>query len=379
MRVAIVHDWLGPMTGAERVLQEMLRCYPGADVFTAVDFLPAEHRAAVLGDARVIPSFIQRLPGARTRYWSYVPLMPLAMEQFDLTGYDLVLSNSHTVAKGVVVQPEQVHVCYLMSPPRFAWDLQPLYLRAHGMRGLKAVLARVMLARMRVWDAIAAARVDAFVACSRFVARRCEVCYRRDAAVLHPPVDVDFYTPDPRVPREDFHLAASRLTPFKRLDLAVEAFNGMPDRRLVVIGDGPERRRIERLAGPNVTLLGRVSDAVLRDHMRRARSFVFTAPEDFGIVMAEAQACGTPVVALGRGGAREIVRDLHEERPTGVLFAEQTAESLRDAIRRLEASAARISPAACRQNAERFAPERFRDALVRHVDAALARYGTVGD
>jgi len=376
MRVAIVHDWLGPMTGAERVLQQLLACYPGADVFTTVDFLAPEHRAAVLGGARVITSFVQHLPGARTRYWDYIPLMPLAVEQFDLTGYDLVLSASHTIAKGVVVQPEQVHVCYLMSPPRFAWDLQPMYLSAFGAdEGVRGALARIALAGLRLWDTASAARVDVFVASSRYVARRAEICYRRDSEVVYPPVDVDFYAPDERVARDDFYLAASRLTPFKRLDLVVDAFARLPDRRLVVIGDGPERDALRARAGTNVTLLGYQSDEVLRDHMRRARAFVFAAPEDFGIVMAEAQACGTPVIALGRGGALEIVRGLDADAPTGVHFAEQTAESLCDAVRRFEDAAARITPAACRASAERFTPAAFRAGITARVDAAIARYG----
>lgn len=366
------------MTGAERVLAEMLRCFPGADVFAAFDFLPAEHRH-LLGGARVHTSFVQRLPRARTRYWDYIPLMPLAMEQFDLEPYDLVVSNSHTVAKGVLVHPHQGHLAYVNSPPRFAWDLQAAYLRDFRLeRGLKSWLARIVFARMRQWDFTTAARADVLLANSSFIARRMEVCYRRSSEVLHPPVDVAYHAPDvpdPDAAREDFYLAASRLTPFKRLDLVVEAFAAMPERRLVVIGDGPERDRLRRLARPNVTLLGWQSDDVLRAHMRRARALVFPAPEDFGLVMAEAQACGTPVIALGRGGARDIVRGLDDDAPTGAFFADQTPESVRGAVERFEAERGRVTWRACRESAMRFAPERFRAGLLAHANALAARLG----
>jgi len=366
------------MTGAERVLEQLLRCFPGADVFTTVDYLPEAHRHVLRG-ARVTTSFIQHLPAARTRYWDYLPLMPFAFEQFDLEGYDLVISHSHTAAKGIVPHPHQVHVCYLMSPMRFAWDLQPLYLRAFNMRrGLRSILARVAFHRLRQWDVASAARVDAFVAVSDYVRRRAELAYRRDAAVVHPPCDVDFFTPGDGE-RGSFYLAASRLTPFKRLDLIVEAFREMPDRQLVVIGDGQERRRIEARATPNVTLLGHQPDEVLRDYMRRARAFLFAPPEDFGLVMVEAQACGTPVIALERGGATEIVRGLDEQQPTGHFFAVQEPAAVRAAIGTFErAGEARITREACRENALRFTPDRFRRAFMDEVERAIARYGPRG-
>lgn len=373
MKVAVAHDWLGPMTGAERVLEQVLLCYPDADVFTAVDYLAPEHRA-ILHGARVTPSFIQRLPRSRTRYWDYIPLMPLAFEQFDLEPYDLVVSCSHTAAKGVIVHPHQVHVCYLLSPLRFAWDLQALYFRDGWVRGkLKSIMARAVLHWLRMWDTASAARVDAFVACSAFVARRAQLAYRRDCDVVHPPCDVDFFTPGSE-PREGFYLAASRLTRFKRLDLIVEAFRDMPGRQLVVIGAGPDEARLRARCTPNIRMLGAASNEVLRDHMRRARAYIFAAPEDFGIVMAEAQACGTPVIALGRGGAKEIVSGLDADDPTGVFFAEQRAADVQAAVDEFERNSARISALACRRNAERFSPERFRSELVACVNAAVARY-----
>jgi len=375
VKVAVVHDWLGPMTGAERVLEQILACYPGADVFSTIDFLPPEHRAALHG-ARVTTSFIQHLPKARTGYWNYIPLMPFAVERFDLRGYDLVISNSHTIAKGARTSRDQAHVCYLMTPMRFAWDLEAHYLEAFGVRGPRRAAARAVLAALRRWDARTASRIDRFVSASRFVAERCTRYYHRDSDVVYPPLDTEYFTPSDASP-DAFYLAASRLTPFKRLDLIVEAFRELPDRRLIVIGDGPDRERVRSQSGPNVTLLGYQPDDVLRDHMRRARAFLFAAPEDFGLVMAEAQACGTPVIALGHGGATEIVRDVEGVDATGVLFGEQTPGSLANAVLRFEHASHRITRDSCRRNALRFSASRFREefrALVsRTVDERIQR------
>lgn len=368
MKVAIIHDWLVPMSGAERVLEQMLLLYPQADVFTAVDFLPHEHRHRLHG-ARVHTSFLQGLPGAAKHIWKYVPLMPIAMEQFDLAPYDLVLSNSHAVAKGVIVHPHQVHVCYLMSPMRFAWDQQALYLAAHGYeRGLRGILARLVFARLRQWDATTANRVDAFLSISHFIARRAEQCYARSSRVLPPPVDTEFYVPGDR--REDFYLAVSRLTPFKNIGAIVEAFRDLPDRRLVVIGDGPEARRIRDMAPANVQLLGYQSDEVLRRHMQRARALIFAAPEDFGLVMAEAHACDTPVIALRRGGAVDIVQVSGPDR-TGLLFDDP--EHIASAVRAFEALPP-IPPGACRRAVESLSAEHFRERLASEIDAVIEAF-----
>ncbi|MBL9123709.1 MAG: glycosyltransferase family 4 protein [Planctomycetaceae bacterium] len=359
MRVAIVHDWLVTWGGSERVLEQMLALYPQADLFTVVDFLPAAQRAPLAG-RKITTSFIQRLPKARTHYNSYLPLMPVAIEQFDLSGYDLVLSSSHCVAKGVITGPNQVHVSYIHSPMRYAWDMQHEYLHEAGLEtGVRSWLVRWMLHKLRVWDARSASGVDACVANSSFIARRIAKAYRRQAPVIHPPVDVEQIAPGGA--REDFYLTASRLVPYKRVDLIVEAFATMPNRRLVVIGDGPELESLRKKATPNVQLLGYQSTPVLHDHLRRAKAFVFAALEDFGIILAEAQAAGTPVVAFGQGGARDIIRGLDSPNPTGVFIDEQTPESLKAGLRRFEREAGRIDPADCRRNAERFGAERFRE------------------
>lgn len=371
MKVAIVHDWLVTYAGAERVLEQMLLCYPDAELHSLIEFVPQSERG-FLGGRRVHTSFLQHLPGMRRRYRSFLPLMPVAIEQFDLSGYDLVLSSSYAVAKGVLTGPDQLHVCFCHSPMRYAWDLQHQYLRETGLdRGLRGAMARWMLHRMRLWDVRSAAGVDEFIAVSRYIASRIWKCYRRTATVIYPPVDTDTFTPDGS--REDFYVTASRMVPYKRIDLIVEAFAAMPGQRLVVIGDGPEARRIRARGAPNIEFLGQQPVEVLRDRLRRARAFVFAAEEDFGIAPMEAQACGTPVLAYAKGGARETIRPLGQAEPSGILFEEQSAAAIMDAVRRFEAEGETIQADDCRRNALRFSAERFRHELQEYVQVELCR------
>lgn len=352
-RIAIVHDFLYCYGGAERVLEQMLNVFPDADLFSLFDFLPADQRGFIHGKP-VCSSFIQRLPFARTKHRSYLPLMPLAVEQLDVSAYDVVISSSYVAAKGVITRPDQLHICYCHTPARFAWDLQHQYLSESGLkRGLRSMLARLVLHYVRSWDAQSANGVDVFATNSHFVARRVQKIYRRQSVPIYPPVDVNQFTL--RADKDDFYLTASRLVPYKRIDLIVDAFNRLPGRRLVVIGDGPEMNKLRAKAGPNVTLMGYQPAAVLRDHMQRARAFVFAAEEDFGIVPVEAQACGTPVIAFGRGGVTETVVPGR----TGLLFPHQTVGSLVEAVREFEAEPD-WNPRAIRQHAERFSAERFR-------------------
>lgn len=368
MKVALVHDWLVTYGGAERVLEQMLECFPAADLYSLVDVLPHGERHFLRG-RHVHVSPLQRLPFVRTRYRSYLPVMPLAVEQFDLAGYDLVLSSSHAIAKGVLTGPNQLHLSYCHSPMRYAWDMQHQYLRESKLdRGMRGVAARYLLHRLRRWDARTAAGVDQFAANSQYIARRIRKAYGRESVVIYPPVDVDGFATAGG--KDDFYVTASRLVPYKRVDLVVQAFAGMRGRRLVVIGGGPEEARIRAAAPPNVTVLGQQPIDVLRDHLQRARAFVFAAEEDFGIAPVEAQACGTPVIAFGRGGACETVRGLDAPAPTGLLFAEQSAAAIRDAVAEFERSESRITRHACRTNALRFAPERFREELLAFVRAA---------
>lgn len=370
MKIAIVHDWLVTYAGAERVLEQMLLAFPEADLYCVCDFLPAEERFMLQGRTPRT-TFIQSLPFARRSYRIYLPLMPLAIEQLDLSEYDAILSSSHAVAKGVLCGPDQLHVSYVHTPLRYAWDMQHQYLRETGLaRGVKSLFTRWLLHRLRLWDARTANGVDVFVANSRYIARRILKAYRRESQVIHPPVDTEYFqfVPD----KQDYYLAASRLVPYKRMDLIIEAFAQMPQRRLLVVGNGPERRKLEALAHgkPNITLLGYQPSDVLREKMQHAKAFVFAAEEDFGITPLEAQACGTPVIAYGRGGARETIRPLGAPGATGVLFAEQSAGSLVQAVDRFERQAMEISPQDCRANALRFTPEQFRKSLVELVDEA---------
>lgn len=358
MKVAFIHDWLVTYAGAERVLEQMLNCYPDADLFSLVDFLPSGSRSFIM-DKVVTTSFIQKLPKARKKYRSFLPLMPLAIEQFDLSGYDLVISSSHAVAKGVLVGPDQLHLCMCYSPIRYAWDLQFQYLRESKLEfGLKSWLARWLLHKIRLWDVRTANSVDRFIAISHFIVRRIEKAYRRDATVIYPPVDVSGFTFSPT--KENFYLTASRMVPYKKIPMIIEAFSLMPDKRLVIIGEGPEFEKCKAVAGPNITLMGWQSFEVLKDHMQRAKAFIFAAEEDFGITPLEAQACGTPVIAFGKGGVLETIQGLDAESPTGVFFNEQIPAAIKSAVELFEIESSRISPADCRKNVLRFSPERFR-------------------
>jgi glycosyltransferase involved in cell wall biosynthesis len=369
-RIAVVHEWFSTYAGSEKVVEEILKIYPQADLFSVVDFLGDADRAFLQGK-RATTSFIQRLPGARKHFRSYLPLMPIAVEQLDLSAYDLVISSSHAVAKGVITGPDQLHLSYVHSPMRYAWDMQAQYLADSGLtRGFKGAMARAVLHYLRLWDLRTANGVDTFIANSRFIARRIHKVYRRDAEVIHPPVDVERF--GLREDKEDFYLTASRMVPYKKVPLIVEAFAGMPEKRLIVIGDGSEFAKASALASPNITLLGYQSNGVLIDHMQRARAFVFAAEEDFGITPVEAQACGTPVIAFGKGGSLEtVVGDTGPgSHPTGMFFYEQSAQSIIDAVRAFDARAGGMSAIACRRNAERFTQAAFRQAFEACVDRA---------
>ncbi|MDX1921775.1 MAG: glycosyltransferase family 4 protein [Alphaproteobacteria bacterium] len=355
MKIAIIHDWLVTKAGSEAVLEQLLLMYPGADVFTLVNFLNVED-SRLLNGSRCFTSFIQNLPFAQKHYRSYLPLMPLAIEQFDVSGYDVVISSSHAVAKGVITGPDQVHLSYVHSPMRYAWDLQHMYLREAKMeKGIKSTIARIILHYMRVWDARTVNGVDYFIANSNFIARRIKKCYARKAEVIYPPVQLDEFVVAQK-PKEDFYLTVSRFVPYKKIPLIVEAFARMPDKRLVVIGDGPEHDAARQVAGPHIEFLGRQSRSVVIDYMQRAKAFVFAAEEDFGIVPVEAQGCGTPVIAYGKGGALETVVD----GKTGVFFAEQTTTSLIDAVKRFESLVSSFDKQIIRSNAERFEVGLFR-------------------
>lgn len=367
MKVAIVHEWLVSYAGSERVVEQLLHLYPEADLFALVEFLPQELRFFI-ADKPVKTSFIQNLPFAQRHFRQYLPLMPLAIEQFDLSGYDLIISSNHAVTKGVLTRPDQLHISYVYTPIRYAWDLQQQYLQGAGLKkGIKAMVAGLILHYLRLWDLASADRVDEFIAISEYVSRRIAKTYRRQAAVIYPPVAVDQFQPYSQ--RQDFYLTVARFVPYKRVELIVAAFTelGLP---LIVIGDGPNWKQVQALAGSNIKLLGYQSDAVVKSHLETCKAFVFAAEEDFGITPVEALAAGAPVIAYGRGGVAETV----VPGKTGLFFEEQSVESLILTIKQFEAHPHLWQTDQLRQQAEKFSQQRFREQFATYVDQAWKRF-----
>jgi UDP-N-acetylmuramyl pentapeptide phosphotransferase/UDP-N-acetylglucosamine-1-phosphate transferase/glycosyltransferase involved in cell wall biosynthesis len=371
IKIAIVHDFLYTYAGAERVLEQMLHVFPEAALFSLFDFLPPEKRGFLQGRP-VTSSFIQRMPMAKSKHRHYLALMPLAIEQLDVSKYDMVISSSYVAAKGILTRPDQLHICYCHTPVRFAWDLQHQYLLETGLQsGLKSILARTVLHYIRNWDIRSANGVDVFLTNSDFVARRIEKFYRRRSTTLYPPVDVDSFKL--QIEKGDYYVTASRMVPYKRIDLVAEAFTSMPDKRLIIVGEGPDFEKIKAKAGPNVKMVGHQSFERLVEYMRHAKAFVFAAEEDFGIVPVEAQACGTPVIAYGRGGVTESV----QVGKTGVFFNEQTTESICDAVMRFERDQAEFDPVAIRAHAEKFNATRFREEFLKLVEDEWLTFNAV--
>ncbi|MDD2773175.1 MAG: glycosyltransferase [Elusimicrobiales bacterium] len=367
IKTALVHDWVVDIGGAESCLQSIHKLYP-SDLFALVCRRESLEKLG-LGGVRLETSFLDKLPNILNNYRNYLLLFPYAVERFDLSPYDVVISSSHACAKGVLTSSEQLHICYCYTPIRYAWDLYAQYLREAGLEtGLKGLVAKWILHYIRLWDSAAAGRPDYYVAISNHIARRIKKTYGRVAAVIYPPVDVNNFTINEN--KKDFYLAASRMVPYKKMDLIATAFSAMPDKKLVIIGDGPDFKKVKAASGGNVQLLGRQPTPVLKDYLQRAKAFVFAAEEDFGILPVEAQACGTPVIAYGKGGALETVT----EGETGVFFREQTAQSLQSAVAEFEKNTAVFAPAACRKNAERFSKERFEREFREFTDSKIKEF-----
>jgi len=364
--IALVYDKLDVFGGGERVLEQMIDLYPQSDVCVAIDIMKEQDRHFLRGKVP-ITTFAQNLPLVKHRHRQFLLLLMFAMEQLNLSEYQLVLSGSSSIAKGVITGPDQLHISYVHSPMRYAWDLQHQYLdEANLSRGLKGMIARWMLYRARLWDLRTANGVDHYIANSQFIARRIWKVYRREATVIYPPVDVDRFTL--RTNKDDFYLTASRMVPYKKMSAIVAAFSELPGRRLLVVGDGPEMKRVKALAGTNVEILGYQPSPVLTDLMQRARAFVFAAEEDFGITPVEAQACGTPVIAFGRGGALETVRGLERDSPSGLFFNSQHPATIAAAVREFERRQDSIQPLACWKNAQRFSARHFRETYAAFVE-----------
>lgn len=350
MKIALIHHWLVSMRGGERVLEQFCRLAPGAEIHTLVHSRRPGAVSPVIRSHPIRPTLADRLPGAERYYASLLPLYPFLLSRHRVEA-DFILSSDASLAKGMSHAPGVPHVCYCHSPPRYLWDMQQEYME--GMPGWKRRLFEAVTPRLRRFDLESAGSVDRFIANSRFVADRIRRIYGRDSEVIHPPVELSRFSPGR--PPGDYYLVVSALVPYKKVELAVRAFNALK-KPLVVCGEGPERARLERLAGPTVSLTGGLSRREIREHFERCRAFVFPGVEDFGITPLEAQACGRPVIAYGEGGALETV----VEGETGLFFHEQTAEGLAEAVRSFEARSGEFSPVRCRAQAERFGPRRFR-------------------
>ena len=368
MRVAIVHDWLTTWAGAECVLERLLALMPQADLYSSIDVLPAEYRAGLLGHTPRT-TMLQHVPRLANNYRLLLPLMPMAIKRWDFSGYELIVSSSHAIAKGITVPKGVRHVCYCHTPMRYAWDLESSYLDTSGFSGPKAWAARQVLSQLRNWDRRTADGVTEFVANSSYIAARIRRCYGRDSVVVYPPVDTDGYTPG-AAPRAATFVTAGRIVQYKRVDLLVEAFRLRPDKQLIVIGDGPARRDIAAGAPPNVHFTGRLPLPELRAHLQVARAFLFAAEEDFGITPLEAQSCGTPVIAFGRGAATETIRGLAHDAPTGVFFGAQTPHAVVHALDDFQAHETKITATACRENALRFSTARFDSGMRKVLELA---------
>jgi len=357
MQVAIVHDWLVTDAGAEKVLKELVDLYPDADIFSLVDFLSSKQRDTILKGKKASTSFIQKLPFAKSHFRNYLPLFPIAIESFQLQKYDLVISSSWAVAKGVKTERSQTHICYCYTPIRYAWDLYDEY--TANLWQPKKMVVQKTLKYIREWDLKTLDRVDYFIACSHYVAKRIEKTYAiKDVEVIYPPVDTQHFTFHKK--KEEFYLSASRLVPYKKTKLIVQAFNQMPDKKLVVIGDGEEYNEIKKIAKENVIVLGYQEREVLIDFMQHAKGFVYAAIEDFGIAPIEALSCGTPVIALNEGGTKETINSTN-----GVLFETQTIESIIDAVAKFEKK--RFDSLKISQNVEFYNPQRFKDEIKQFI------------
>lgn len=374
MKYALIHEWLTPKAtgGSELVIREILNCLE-ADLYALIDFESTNPQSYLYG-REIGKTFLQHLPGSQNGVQKYLPLLPIAIEQLDLRAYDIILSSSHTVAKGVLTSPAQMHVCYCYTPMRFAWDLTFDYLHSSRMgRGLPGILTRYLLHRLRQWDISTANRVDYFIAISQTTARRIWRCYRRPSTVIYPPVNIDRFPLQSA--KQDFYVTVSRLVSYKQVALIVQAFNQLK-RPLVVIGSGPELGKLQKLAQPNVQILGAQTDAVVEKYMSQAKAFVYAAYEDFGIAVVEAQACGTPVIAYGAGGALETVRDIrqHPEVGTGLFFPAQTVAALVEAVETFETCAQNFNPELIRIHASQFAPTIFQKRYLDFVENSWQQF-----
>lgn len=369
MKKALIHDWYYVNGGAEKVLHSINNLWDDFDHYALIDFLPKKDRKYVFSgnSDKVNTSFIQKLPTAKSNHRKFLQLFPMAIEQFDLSKYDLIISSSASIAKGVMTNANQLHISYVHSPMRYAWDLYYQYLNdANLTSGLKGWYAKKVLHKMRTWDVINTNRVDYLVANSQYIAKRIKKIYRRNAEVIYPPVDIANFSLETN--KEDYYLTASRMVSYKKIDIIVDAFSKIPNKKLIVIGDGPEMTKIKLKATKNIELLGYVSNSILLQTIQKAKAFIFAAEEDFGIAPVEAQACGTPVIAYGKGGALETIT----EGKSGLFFNQQKPQSIMDSVSEFEKI--NFDPEIVRDNSQKFSKERFEREFKGFVDKKIQEF-----
>lgn len=354
MKVAFVQDWLTVDGGAEKVAKEIINCFEDVDVFCLIDYLSDKDRNEIIKGKKTTTSFIQNLPFAKKLYRNYLPLFPKAIECLNFNGYDLIVSSSYSVAKGLKkATKNQIHICYCHSPIRYAWDLEEEYLSHVGL--FKRILAKLFLPYIRKWDLKTANRPDFYITNSHFVAERIKRIYNRDSKVIYPPIDTTSFSYHES--KSDYYFTSSRMVPYKRIDLIVKAFQKLPDLKLIVSGDGPEYEYLKSIATPNVSFIGFVDKNTLIEHTQKAKAFILAAEEDFGITSIEAQSCGTPVIAFKKGGYLETVIP----NKTGLFFEEQTPESLANTIELFETKKPTFTKENFLENVEKFSINRFRE------------------
>jgi glycosyltransferase involved in cell wall biosynthesis len=378
MKKALVHDWYTVYGGAERCIESFTNIWDDFDHFSLVDNLSDENREIILKGKNTSNSFIQRLPFGRSKYRNYLPLFPLAIEQFDLSEYDLIISSSSSVAKGVLTRHDQLHISYVYSPVRYAWDLYHQYLKESKLeRGIRGALAKYFLHRLRSWDYATANRPDHYIAISNYVAKRIKKIYDKDAIVIYPPVDTASFKISEST--EDYFITCSRMVPYKKIDLIVEAFS-KTSKKLIVIGEGPDYNKIKKLATSNIELPGYLEKKEVLNLIKKAKAFIFAAEEDFGIAPIEAQAAGVPVIAYGKGGILETILGQYasegplKENMTGIFYKTQTIDSLLEAVTYFEENQGQFDKKIIRKNAQKFSIERFESEFKNTIEMLYSKW-----
>lgn len=365
MKTAIIHDWLDKKYGAEEVLEQILILYPQADLYTLVDFLPQNQRQ-FLGNRKITTSFIQKLPFAKKYFRKLLPIFPITIEQFDLSKYELIISSSHAVAKGVITHPHQTHICYVNSQMRYVWDMQASYLQQAKFNIIKNIIAKKILHKMRIWESSSSHRVNHFICNSQYSKKRLKNTLGRDAKIIYPPVKISLFHPPAKITKQDYYFTASRLVGYKNIDIIIKAFNALPDKILYIAGNGADQKKLSKIANKNIIFLGRLEHDQLKSYYQNAKAFIYTTIEDFGIVMVESLAAGTPVIAYNKGGATEIIT-----KNSGMLFNNLNSAEIIKTINSFEQNEKLFNSQNCINQAKKFSTKKFQQNLTKHIDTLL--------